>query len=186
MLLNDITNNRLIERCFPDSPMETYFTPTPQSTKQSSTNISIQSQFNQLNQVDQFNEFNQFNQQLLQPLTSQSPLSPYNITTNFAPIVGSKAPFDGFVNAIDTESILRNQVFALQNSDQATYIPSSSSELYHVPLPIQSPIVEPQPFPNLFFENNNHNNAEQWRPNVGNIGRETFNNCTRTQLRNLE
>ena len=40
------------------------------------------------------------------------------------------APFSGFVENVDVESVLRNQIFALQKNDQAVYVPSSKSDLY--------------------------------------------------------
>ena len=52
----------------------------------------------------------------------------YNQHKQFNP--GYGAPFNGYCNNIDRESILRNQFFALQAGDQAKYIPPSTSDLY--------------------------------------------------------
>lgn len=43
---------------------------------------------------------------------------------------GTSAPWYGFANNINTESTLRNQFFALQQSNQAVYVPGSNSSLY--------------------------------------------------------
>ena len=48
---------------------------------------------------------------------------PYNVGLIFNP--GNRmAPFSGFVENADVESVLRNQIFALQKNDQAVYVPS--------------------------------------------------------------
>jgi hypothetical protein len=50
---------------------------------------------------------------------------------------------------IDTESELRNQIYALQNASQAVYVPSSNSDLYHDGTTV---VARPsaQPYPGLF------------------------------------
>lgn len=105
----------------------------------------------------------------------------HDVNANFNPGT-ARAPPSGFLNNIDVETVLRNQVFALQGGHSAsTYISSSKSDLYNVS--VISGKSE-QPFPLLFsqqtFNNNVHpNNAS------GNIGNETFFNHTRTQMRNV-
>lgn len=42
----------------------------------------------------------------------------------------TKAPWNGFASAIDKESTLRNQFFALQKCEQSEYIPSTHSDMY--------------------------------------------------------
>ena len=56
-------------------------------------------------------------------------LPAYNVSQTFNP--GTRqAPWSGFVSNINTESILRNQVYALQKCSQASFVPDSSSDLY--------------------------------------------------------
>lgn len=52
----------------------------------------------------------------------------------------NKAPWNGFATAIDTESSLRNQFFAIQKCEQSNFIPSTDSDMY---------VVEAQPDPPL-------------------------------------
>jgi hypothetical protein len=41
----------------------------------------------------------------------------------------AKGPWSGFSSRVNTESELRNQVFAIQRCSQAVYVPPSSSDL---------------------------------------------------------
>jgi hypothetical protein len=90
----------------------------------------------------------------------------------------AQAPWSGFSSNVNTESILRNQVFALQNCEQAYYVPSSKSDLYNVRVP--ESYIE-QPHPDLFNRQQfcNHN------PNEHNLANKFFNNSTRTDVKNL-
>jgi hypothetical protein len=42
------------------------------------------------------------------------------------------APWSGYATAVNVESTLRNQFFALQKCGQSEYVPSSKSDLYNV------------------------------------------------------
>jgi hypothetical protein len=78
------------------------------------------------------------------------PLKNSSIKDNF--ISGDNADPNWFLANIDTETILRNQCFALQKggmAPQATFIPNNNSELYKSTMPHNSNVVE-QPFPFLF------------------------------------
>ena len=99
--------------------------------------------------------------------------SMYNIHNTFNP--GQDAPASGFFNNVNTESMLRNQFFALQKSDQSVYVPSSNSELYNVKV-VSRPIQ--QPHPDLF----NEHEFKPFNPNVINGGTNIFNNSTRLQM----
>lgn len=57
-------------------------------------------------------------------------LSEYNPERVFYP-GDSKPPFSYFARNIDKETDLRNQFMALQNADQAVYVPNSTSDLYN-------------------------------------------------------
>jgi hypothetical protein len=104
----------------------------------------------------------------------------YNQQMNFTPAV-SKGPVSGYINNVDSETILRNQTFGLQRGmGQDLYVPSSNSELYNVSV-ISRPSI--QPHKGLFA---GHTFSSKPHPNVENttIGRDQFFNHTRTQLRN--
>jgi hypothetical protein len=102
----------------------------------------------------------------------------YNIEQTFNPGT-SQAPWSGFASNINNESRLRNQFFALQSSCQSAYIPSSTSDMYDVQ--INSGLYVHQPFPDLFSTPQ----LEQFNPNSYNIGKNTFENCTRQQLKTV-
>lgn len=53
----------------------------------------------------------------------------FNISQTFNP-GNATAPWSGFATNINTESELRNQIYALQKCSQAVYVPSSRSDLY--------------------------------------------------------
>jgi hypothetical protein len=92
-----------------------------------------------------------------------------------------QAPWSGFVSNINTESILRNQVYALQKCSQATYVPGSKSDLY------ENDIISSKENSNnhlLLFKEEKFNQSD---PNYNSvdIGNNMFNNCTRSQLKSL-
>ena len=98
-----------------------------------------------------------------------------------------------FAANINNESILKNQVYALQRSPEANYVPSSNSELYNSTITFNNYINNtnntnntnnnPEAmFPTLFNSNivkQNSNNHLQESTNLGNL----FNNHTRQQLK---
>jgi hypothetical protein len=92
-----------------------------------------------------------------------------------------KAPWRGWAERVNVESSLRNQFFALQRNDRAVYVPSSASDLYHVEIDARD--VE-QPNPYLF--DNGATNFAPMNPNPNNLGKLTFDNSTRFQLRTLD
>jgi len=118
------------------------------------------------------------------PLDRYPAYNPHNENV-FAPIQ-SKGPSDYFLANVDAESTLRNQFFALQHgADQAVYVPSSSSDLYRVQVPTHSH-PDAQPFPSLFSANQiNSDYRTTTNPYIdeSHIGKDTFHNCTKTQLR---
>lgn len=92
----------------------------------------------------------------------------------------SRGPWSGYASAINTESELRNQIYALQSCPQATYVPSSKSDLYEYNFHHRSSDV--QPFEDLFKQEK----FEKFNPNTENIANELFNNCTRQDIRNIK
>lgn len=93
----------------------------------------------------------------------------------------AKAPWRGWAERVNVESSLRNQYFALQRSDRAVYVPNSDSDLYKVTIFARD--VE-QPNPYLF--DNGATNFASMNPNPHNLGKLTFDNSTRFQLRTLD
>ena len=91
-----------------------------------------------------------------------------------------KAPWRGWAERVNVESSLRNQFFALQRNDRTVYVPDSTSDLYQVTIDARE--VE-QPNPYLF--DNGATNFSPMNPNPNNLGKLTFENSTRFQLRTL-
>jgi len=156
----DELNDRISSRSFPDSPLEPNFDPRPVPTKYSIFPIIDRRKISK--------------EKVL-------PYIDYNSNVNFNP-GNARAPPSGILQNIDTETILRNQTFALQHgADQSVYIPSSNSDLYNVSVPY-SPSEQTHPllFSQFQFDNRVHPNNENSA-----IGNDRFFNHTRTQLRNL-
>ena len=104
----------------------------------------------------------------------------YSVGSTFAPIQ-SNGPVIGFTSNINIESSLRNQYFALQKSPQASFIPSSTSDLYNTTIATPS-VIEPQPYP-LLFDRYQMNPFASVRNSDPKIGGDKFLNNTRIQLR---
>jgi hypothetical protein len=103
----------------------------------------------------------------------------YNVHTVFNP-GNSQSPWNGFASNINTESELRNQIFALQKCSQSVYVPSSKSDLYNYKFK-----TEKQPNPHeLLFEKDSFSSFNP-NPNDNIIGVNMFNNSTRSQVRDL-
>ena len=105
---------------------------------------------------------------------------PFNNNEMFFP--GNRKPhFCGFSQNVDLESNLRNQFFALQNADQAKYIPNSNSNMYqnNINFITTNKNLENE----LLF---NKEDFDNFNPNISNkIGGELFLNSTRVQLKDL-
>lgn len=101
----------------------------------------------------------------------------YNTSTTFNP-GNDTAPWSGFASNVNLESVLRNQFFALQKCDRADFVPSSGSDLFVDSIPQAKPNKEE---PLIFKTQPNI----EFNPNPLNLGKETFNNFTRYQLKNL-
>lgn len=94
--------------------------------------------------------------------------------------MGYKTKWSEFASNVNSESVLRNQVYPRSNSTSSQYIPPSSSDLYNrQPIEKQNEI---QHFPHL-FEESKFNNAEIG--DLGKLGRDKFYNHTRQQLKNM-
>ena len=152
--LNNI-NNKIYERNLPSGDLKPYISQHPLGTKYTKFLI-LENNSSNNDIVDNYNNYKTF----------------YPGTR--------KAPFNGFSNKIDDESILRNQVYKLQKSDLNVWAPSSGSDLYNNHLN-----------ENNIYRGNNHllfntESFNDFNPNYNiNIGSELFNNSTRVQLKNI-
>jgi hypothetical protein len=157
MICNQIRSNelntRISNRNIPGNNLQPYFSPRPVDTKRVVFPILDQHKPScvKLQQYDT-----------------------YSTSTTFNP--GSSAPWNGFSRNVNTESQLRNQFFALQNSDQSVYVPSSKSEIYIPYIPALQPKVE-QPYDGLFKVDT----FNKFNPNTLNVGKNVMYNSTRTQ-----
>ena len=115
-----------------------------------------------------------------QPTVKLEKAPTYNPESVFNP-GNTQSPWSGFASAINTESELRNQIYALQKCSQATYIPKSTSDLYSNSFQPTKSNNNVQQFPGLF----SHERFDHFNPNPENIGNNLFNNSTRVQIRNL-
>jgi hypothetical protein len=102
----------------------------------------------------------------------------YNVHNTFNP-GNDMGPWSGFASSVNTESVLRNQIYALQKCSQSVYVPSSKSDLYNVNF--ESKGVN-QPYPELF---NTYAPVQNQRDTVDDkmnkMGAGLFNNSTRMQ-----
>ena len=109
--------------------------------------------------------------QAYQQYTTESVFNPGN----------AKAPWRGWADRVNVESSLRNQFFALQRNDSAVYVPNSTSDLYQVQVDARD-VEQPNPY---LFDNGTTNFAPM-NPNPNGLGKLTFENSTRFQLRTLD
>jgi len=158
--ITDSINRRIYDRNIPSAPLQPYLSVRPVMTKYSLMPI-----------VDP-------RKPIHEPMEQLPTYSPHAV---FNP-GNTQSPWSGFSSSINTESELRNQIFALQNCSQAVYVPNSNSDLYHVQFK-NITNQKQQPFPGLFskeiFSPVNPN------PSPSAVGFELFNNNTRVQVRGL-
>ncbi len=152
------TNHRIYDRNVPSHTLQPYLNARPVMTKYSYFPI-----------VDP-------RARIQTPMVQQPT---YNVGQVFNP-GNATAPWSGFASNINTESVLRNQVYALQKCSQATYVPSSQSDLYSYKFQTRS---QPNPHELLFrdetFDTFNPN------PAPGVCGGGLFNNSTRCQVKDM-
>lgn len=93
------------------------------------------------------------------------------------------APWQGYANNVDTETVLRGTIFPLQAADQSKYMPSSKSDLYNFqnmensnPVSIETPLL----FSQTQFNSFNPNEHER------DVGFKFFDNHTRVQTKNID
>jgi hypothetical protein len=149
------TNDRIYDRNIPSSTIQPNFNARPVPTKYTHTSI-----------VDHRDT----------PSVSIESCPTFDVSTTFNP-GNAKSPWCGFANNVDTESLLRSQVFALQCNSQAVYIPDSTSELYVSPLENEN-LKRKQ----LQMQDQQQKQNRPICLNENNIGYQLFNNSTRYQL----
>jgi hypothetical protein len=153
-------NVRIYQRNVPSHPLQPYFDSRPVPTKYSFMPIVDPRKQNSV------------------PVTQ---LATYNPEHTFNPGT-AMAPWSGFSSNVNKESMLRNQIYALQSCSQSVYVPKSKSDLYQVHWKQNESIH--QPFPNLFkdevFDNLNPN------PNPELVGFALYNNATRQQNKDIK
>jgi hypothetical protein len=151
-------NERISSRQFPDRPLEPNYTPRSVPTKYSHFPI-IDRRKQATEQIHNY--------------------APHDTHSNFNP-GSAMAPIKGFLENINTESVLRNQTFSKQRFAENVYVPTTKSDLYNVIVPSKPSM---QPYPLLFTK---PDLDKELHANVAgsNIGRGMFFNSTRVQLRN--
>lgn len=152
------TNTRIYDRNIPSQMLQPYLDVRPVMTKYSYFPI-----------VDPRKNINV-------PLTVQPTFNPHTV---FNP-GNTQSPWSGFASKINVESELRNQIYALQKCSQATYVPSSNSDLYNYGFtPKQGEQTHSLLFQNESFQQFNPN------PDSKTVGADMFMNSTRVQVRDM-
>jgi hypothetical protein len=112
------TNDRIYDRNISSQPLQPYLDVRPVMTKYSIMPI-----------VDP-------RRKISVPLTQ---MPNFNVQSTFNP-GNTQSPWSGF--NVNEESVLRNQIYALQKCSQSEYVPNSKSDLYHWNLPISKPVQQ--------------------------------------------
>lgn len=157
----DELNDRIQSRQFSDKPLAPNFSSRPVVTKYSRFQIADR----RAPYIEQIH-----------------PVEAHNLQTNFSPAT-QRGPPATMLQNIDLESALRNQNVAFQRKSlQSTYVPDSSSELFKVRV---HSTLGPNPHPSLFSHPPTQSVPREAAMRGMNIGKDLFNNNTRTQLRAL-
>ena len=104
----------------------------------------------------------------------------FNPHTTFNP-GNTQSPWSGFASNVNTESELRNQIFALQKCSQSVYVPKSNSDLYQYKFTPNNSV--PQQHQYLFAKEQ----FSDFNPNPDNniVGSGMFYNSTRCQVKEI-
>jgi len=153
----DELNTRISDRNIPSSTLAPQFDMRPVATKYGCMDV-----------LDQYN-----------PTTVPIQCHPtYSVERTFNP-GNASAPWSGYAANVNVESDLRSQFFALQKSDQAKYVPTSSSDMYKVTVDTSDSNMVQQSHPLLFTPTE----FQPFNPNTLGTGNNIFNNHTREQLK---
>ena len=157
--IHNTTNTRIYDRNIPSQMLQQYVDVRPVMTKYSYLPI-----------VDPRQE--------LDVTMKQYPT--FNPHTVFNP-GNTQSPWSGFASNINTESELRNQIYALQKCSQAVYVPSSNSDLYTYSF---KPNMNQFQQHDLLFKTDNFDSFNP-NPNPNVVGTYMFSNPTRSQVKDL-
>jgi len=153
-------NRRIYDRNIPSAKLQPYLDVRPVMTKYSYLPI-----------VDPRRQLD----------TKLNELPTYNISKTFNP-GNDMGPWSGFASNVNTESMLRNQIYALQSCSQAEYVPSSNSDLYSDIF--QPKNAGPPSAHNLLFSTEKFNDFNP-NPDDKHLGTSLFLNSTRSQIKDL-
>ena len=160
--IKDNVNNKIYNRNIPSQNLQPYLNVRPVSTKYSLMPI-----------VDPRKSNN----------VSLQNMPTYNINNTFSPST-SNGPWSGYASNINVESILKNQVYALQKSSQSVYVPNSNSDLYNYKFHTTGNLNNNLETHNLLFSQQQFNDFNP-NPSTNVIGINLFNNSTREQLKDI-
>lgn len=135
--IRNITNTRWYERNVPPQPLQQYV-----------SFRSVPTKYSWLPIVDP-----RVDPELLTPVIVYPTYDPAH---QFNP-GNTTSPWSGYATNVDTESVLRDQIYAANRCSTKTYVPTSNSDLYinlFAKPTSESPLAE---FPYLFQQ-------EQWNP----------------------
>ena len=153
------TNQRMFDRNIPGQPLQPHFSVRPVNTKYTVLPIV---------------------EPRTKPQTKAFVYPVYQPQKTFNP-GNTKGPWSGFSSNVNNESILRNQVFALQRANQSVYVPASNSDLYFT-RPFKDSQQQQQPFPDLFEQP--HFSSHNPNPD-GIASNQLFLNSTRLEYRDM-
>jgi hypothetical protein len=157
IIIRNEMNSKIYDRNIPSAQLQPYLDVRPVMTKYSLLPI-----------VDPRKKSNE--NMVQQPV--------YNTNAVFNP-GNTQSPWSGYASNINTETELRNQIFALQKSDNAVYVPSSTSDLYNYSFNTKKQNENKH---SLLFHSEQFNTFD---PTPNNLHLGLFNNYTRTQLNTL-
>lgn len=150
------SNTRIYNRNIPSAILEPQLRNIPESSRYQDMNeqLSAQSRHSQVIQNSKHHQF-------------------YHPQSTFNP--GSSAPWNGYLSAVNTESVLRNQIHPYSKNDALEYVPSSRSDLY-----ISTTQQSQSQNQYSYLNSSNHPNPVYHDSRIGYM---LFNNSTRNQLK---
>jgi hypothetical protein len=157
--IHEQTNTRIYNRNIPSQMLQPYIDVRPVMTKYSYMPIvDPRKQINvKMEQMPTYNSHNIFN--------------PGNTTS----------PWSGFASGVNTESELRNQIFALQKCEQSVYVPGSNSDLYNYSF---KPNNSQSQTHSLLFQKDSFCDFNP-NPDDKLVGTGLFYNSTRSQIKEI-
>ena len=154
------TNSRIYERNIPSAPLQPYLDVRPLNSKY--TRLPIV----EPRQLD-----------FSVPLNHYPVYSPKRV---FFP-ASREAPYSGYAAAINVESDLKGQIFALQKCPQASYVPRSNSDLYQNSFISQTNFASGADTHELLFKREKFADFNA-NPYAGIVGVQLWQNATRAQM----